>query len=278
MTPINNKVYQPVFVSCKNRPMKVIVFASGSGGNLKAAIDLSLAKPSLVQVGLVVTDRLGIKAIKIAKEYTVPVIASDFEKKCGAWSECKKGPQKSQAYKKAAICFHNQILQQIIKMEKKSGRPFDLVVLTYHRWIHGDLFDYFQERMINQHAGDLTVLDKDNHYLRKYIGINPVLVALKAGEKKTRTSTFVVREGQDNGEILCQGPWVTYTGPSVVTKELAWKHELIQKQKSDWPTLSFALEGIALSHFGLAKNDFYADGGKVVYYKGKPLPYGGVDL
>lgn len=258
--------------------MKIIVFASGGGGNLKAAIDLSMEKPSLVEVSLVVTDRLGIQAIDIARGYHIPVIASDFEKKCGSWRECKKTPETAEAYRLCAIRYHNNILQKIISIEKKSNKPFDLVVLSYHRWIQGDLLAYFHERMINQHAGDLTVMRKDNPLTRRYVGINPVWYALKAGERKTRTSTFIVRDGEDNGEILCQGPWVYYSSSNPRIRDSAIEHELIQKRESDWPSLTFALESIAQGNFGLATNEFHGDGRKVVYYKGKPLPYGGVDL
>lgn len=271
-------VYRPIYVPNPNKPMHVIVFASGGGGNLKAAIDLSRKNPLLLKIGLVVTDRLGIKAIDIARHHKIQIIAADFEKECGVWAECKNNPLKTQKYRLAAIQFHNHILNQIIDIEKKRDCPFDLVVLSYHRWIHGNLLDYFTERIINQHAGDLTVMCEDNSLLRSYIGINPVLKTLQAGEIQTRTSTFVVREGQDNGEILCQGPWVKYLGHQIVTKKSAWQHEIVQKKESDWPSLRFALEGIARGYFGLAVKKYHEDGCKIVLYKGEPLSYGGIDI
>lgn len=260
------------------KPMTIVIFASGSGGNTKAAIDLSIKKPYLIKIGLVVTDRFSIKAIDIAKKYKIPVISFDFEKECGVWANCQKNQKEVERYKKLSIRFHNKIYRIIKKIEKKNKEKFDLAVLAYHRWIHGDLLKYFNERMINQHAGDLTIMKKNNSHKRKYIGINPVLKALQCKEKRTRTSTFIVREGEDSGEILCQGPWVKYQGQYPVTKKAALEHELIQKKKSDWPCLTFALKEIAQGNFGLTEKPFYSDGCKAVVYKSKQLPYGGFDL
>lgn len=257
--------------------MNVVVFASGGGGNLQAAINLSLAKPHLLKVGLVVTDRLGIPAIEIARQHKIAVLAYDFEKECGVWADCRDNPKKARKYYSASILFHNRVLQDIRKLERKNRNTFDLAVLSYHRWIYGELYKHFEGRMINQHAGDLTIMNDDSPLTRKYIGINPVLGALKSGENRTRTSTFLVRENHDGGEILCQGPWVTYRGPRLITKKSAWKHEVLQKKKSDWPSLSFALTEIAQGNYAIT-NKKYKDGCHILTYKKKYLPYGGVNL
>lgn len=270
--------YRLIYTPHKNRPMWVVVFASGGGGNLRAAIDLSVEKPRLIRVGLVVTDRLNIPAIDIAENYGIPVIARDFEGECGVWSKCRLDRKRANNYERAAVRFHNRVLKEVVSIEKRKGVQFDLAVLCYHRWIRGDLLKYFHERMINQHAGDLTVTHYGNTGNRYYIGINPVWKALRAGEVRTRTSTFIVRAGEDNGEILCQGPWVNYEGPKTVTRETAWEHELIQKRRSDWPSLRFALTEIAQGYFGLATDCFHGDGCKIVFHKGIPLPYGGVSI
>ncbi len=270
---LDKQIYIP-----KDTSMLIAIFASGGGGNLNAAIRLSIQYPHLLKVGLVVADRLGIPAIEIAKKNNIPVIAQDFEKECGIWAECKKDPKKTHAYRTKAKVFHNRILEQIKHLEKKNHQPFDLIVLSYHRWIEGDLLEYFWERIINQHSGDLSVIEENQPLKRKYIGINPVLNALKASEKKTRTSTILVRNDLDTGEILCQGPWVEYKGEYPVTKERSWRHELIQKRESDWPSLQFALKNIALGNYAISQTDSHPDGNKVILFKKRPLPYGGIDI
>lgn len=266
-----------IYTPKPEQPMNIIVFASGGGGNLKAAINLSLKSPELLNVGLVVTDRLGIPAIDIAKDFDITVLAYDFEQTCGVWGECKDDPIKAQQYTLAAEQFHDNVLEDIKTIEAQRKQVFDLVVLSYHRWIHGKLLSHFSERIINQHAGDLSIMSQQSDFIRKYIGINPVLMALNSGESRTRTSTFLVRDTHDGGEILCQGPWVDYTGTVPPTQNSAWQHEVRQKRESDWPSLTFALAGIAKGEFSLTDEE-YPDGCKVVAYKNKPLPYGGVDL
>ncbi|KKS98067.1 MAG: Methionyl-tRNA formyltransferase, phosphoribosylglycinamide formyltransferase 1 [Candidatus Gottesmanbacteria bacterium GW2011_GWA2_43_14] len=268
------QIYKPVAGS----PMNVIVFASGGGGNLQASIDISEKYPGLLKIGLVVTDRLRIKAITIAEKYKIPVIAKDFEKECGVWNESKKDKKRILNYRKCAVKFHDDVLEEILELEKKLGLKFNLVVLSYHRWIHGKLLYHFKQKIINQHAGDLTVMTPGSTTTRTYRGINPVLMALKNGEKKTRTSTFLVNNGQDTGEILCQGPWVKYQRPYPVTKESSIEHENIQKRESDWPSLKFALLGIAKGYFSVSKKNHYPDGNKKVFFKNVPLSYQGVDL
>ncbi len=268
----------PIYTPTKGKPMNVIVFASGGGGNLKAVIDVSLMKPNLVKVGLVVTDRLGIPAIDIAKSYGIPVFAYDFEKMCGVWALCKKSKKMAHQYTVCARNFHDLVLKRIQELEKNKKDPFDLIVLSYHRWVFGNLLTYFKNRIINQHAADVTIMKDDNNKERKYIGINPVLYALEAREKRTRTSTFLVQDGYDNGEILCQGPWVEYTGIYPPSKKAAYDHELIQKKESDWPSLTFAIEGIAQGYFTYSPSIRHPDGCQTIYYKNVPLPYGGVDL
>ena len=273
----NSLAAKPIYKPKGGEVMNIVVFASGGGGNLKAAIDLSIKKPDLLKVGLVVTDRLGIQAIDIAKQHNIPVLAYDFEKVCGIWAECKNNPVKAENYHRAAIAFHDGVLKAIKILETKNKTRFDLIVLSYHRWIYGKLQEYFAGRIINQHAGDLTVMLDANPNVRKYIGINPVLMALQAGERKTRTSTFLVRNNHDGGEILCQGPWVEYHGVYPVTKESAWEHEVTQKKASDWPSLTFALMEIAQGNFTVTEKK-YKDGCHVLAYKRKPIPYGGIDL
>jgi phosphoribosylglycinamide formyltransferase 1 len=274
----NNCCCKLIYRPQEGRPMEVVVFASGSGGNFLAAINVSKKNPGLLNVGLLVTDRLGIKAIDIAREYNIPVIASDFEAFCGVWKECKNDSRVRKRYLNLSVDYHNNVLTKILQLEKTTGRRFDLVVLSYHRWIHGKLLDHFKDRIINQHAGDLSIMEDKGFFRRKYVGINPVLMALKEGETRTRTSTFLVGDGHDTGEILCQGPWVKYSGFYPVTKESAWEHELIQKKESDWPSLTFALNGIAMGQFSVSLRNKYPDGAREVFFKGEKLPYSGVDI
>lgn len=254
--------------------MHVVSFVSGTGGNLRATLKVQDEYPDLIKVGLVISDRPEIPALAIATDRSIPVLAGRFEEECGVWSKCRGDEEAESRYKLAAMRFHRNALDFIRAHENHSRWKFDLAVLSYRRWIHGDLLEYFRDRMINQHAADLTQLDE--RHQRKYVGVNPVLGALASGETRTRTSTIMVGEGHDAGEILCQGPWVPYIGP-LVTRESALAHEELQKRASDWPSLAFALLGIAEGRFALSDR-MHEDGSRLVLLDGVPLPFGGVDL
>lgn len=268
--------YKPIFVPRRDRPMQVVFFASGGPGNLRAALDVADELPELIRVGLVVTDRPAIPSIELAASRGIPFITRCFEDECGRWADARGDAARESRYRAAAESFHDRMLGLIRLEEERRGAPFDLAVLAYRRWIHGSLLRYFEERMINQHPGDLSVMSADG-LTRRYIGLDPVMAALSAGERRTRTSTFVVRPGPDSGEILCQGPWAEF-GRQALTREAARAHENLQKEQSDWPSLKAALVGIARGAFGLALEARHPDGNKVVIFDGVDQPYSGVGL
>lgn len=271
----NLEKYKEIYKYSPDKPMRVVFFVSGGGGNFNAGLELQKEFPSLISIELVVADRLQTRAVEIAKENGIAVIEEDFEGYCGIWKNVKDNLEDSLKYQQKAIEFHDNILDKIILFEKKNNIKFDLAVLSYRRWIHGKLFDYFKDRMINQHAGDLSILLPDGS--RKYTGINPVYYALKDGQRYTRTSTFLVNNGHDSGEVLSQGFKVKFEGTEI-NLEIALKHELEQKQKSDWPSLKFALKEIALGNYGVSLDSFHLDGCRKIIHKNKELPYQGIDM
>ncbi len=256
--------------------MSVVFFASNSEINLKVLHKLSIKYPKLISVDLIVTDRSKIGAIDYANKHAIPVLVQDFVKKCGSLKDVGSDQDKLHKYNACAVMFHNNILRKIKSFEHKRNRRFDLAVLSYYRWIHGDLLTYFSNRMINQHPADLTVFKK-NRMTRKYIGIDPVYLSIKDGRRRTRTSTILVRAGHDAGEILCQGPWCTYKGPKPVTIASAAEHERVQERVSDIPALEYAVKAIAMGYYAIS-DERHRDNTHVLYYKGKKLPYSGVNL
>ncbi len=258
--------------------MNVAVFASGNGNNLLTAIKTAELFPDELKIVLVVTDRLEIPAIEIAKNYGLTVIAKNFEKECGVWEECKHSQVKTRLYQEAAKRFHDDILDEIKTYQQMRGSIINLVALSYHRLIRGKLLKYFQDKIINQHPADLAVMKDKNHFQRKYVGLSGLFKSLKDGKTKTRTCNFIVRKGLDDGEILCSGPWVNYQGPLPVTRKSAWNHELRQKKLSDQPCLKFVLIAISRGRYGIHRTKKHPDGNKVITFDGQPLRYQGIDL
>lgn len=266
------KIYSPI----PHVPMSVVFFASNSERNLRSVYRLSKKFPKLLSVDLLVTDREDIGAIQYAKKNKIPIITQDFYKMCGNAVNAVSNPGKAKKYHLCSVKFHNLLLKKIKEFEKQRGQKFDLAILCYYRWIHGDLLKYFSKRMINQHPADLSVM-KQGSKTRKYIGIDPAYLSIKDGNRRTRTSTILVRNGHDAGEILCQGPWCRYTGQHPVTPKRAAIHESKQEKVSDIPALVFTVQAIAKGKYAIGKARHH-DGTHVLYFEGKKLPYQGVEL
>ena len=256
--------------------MRIVFFVSGGGGNLNCGIALQKQLPGKIEISLVIADRMNTKAEEIARQAGIPVVAYDFEQQAGVYKECRKTEALYRQYQQQAELFHDRVLEDIIAHEAVHGR-FDLAVLSYRRIIRGKLLNYFDGRMINQHPGDLTEMCSREGTKRLLTGYDPVLKALKYGKRNTRTSTIMVRDGIDTGEILARGPEVAFDEPAP-TRQNADLHELKQKEQSDWPVLRFVLEGIAAGRFSISEKPFFNDGCRQVLYDSVVLPYGGFDM
>lgn len=244
--------------------MRVAVFSSQGPGNLQAALDAARSAPERIEVCLVVTDRLGIPSVKLAKDQGLAVISRDF----GSTIAHLDGPERAAASDR----LHDEILEEIRRFEERS-HPIDLCVLAYRRIVRGALYDYFRDRMINQHPADLTVLELDGR--RRYTGIGGLGRSLKDGVSATRTSTILVTQQVDGGEILVQGAPLAVSCPGGANYIVA--HEKKQKRVSDWPALQLALNLIAHGRLSVGP-PLWPDGCRSVYLDGRRLGYGGFQL
>jgi folate-dependent phosphoribosylglycinamide formyltransferase PurN len=245
--------------------MRVAVFSSHGPGNLQAALDAAGLAPDLIEVCLVVTDSTGIPSVRLAERLGLSVISREF----GKATAHLKGTEVSAA----SDHLHDEILAEIQRFEERT-RPIDLCVLAYRRIIRGALYDYFCDRMINQHPADLTVFDGRGSK-RRYTGIGGLSRSLADGVSSTRTSTILVTRNVDGGEILVQGP------PLAVSRRGGDfdvdAHEEEQKRVSDWPALKLALHLIAHGRLTVGP-PFWSDGCRSVYLDGRRLAYGGLQL
>ncbi|MBD9598182.1 hypothetical protein IB270_35880, partial [Ensifer sp. ENS05] len=102
------------------------------------------------------------------------------------------------------------------------------------------------------------------------------LPASKLGKKaSTNLGAIQVSQDVDQGEILCQGPKLNLVPEAHRSRESIEAIENAQKAHSDWPSLVFALKGLALGHFALDDRQRHSDGLRVVTYEGKHLPLSG---
>lgn len=222
--------------------MHVVVFGSGSGTNLEALLRAEKAEehPSF-QIKALVTDR-SCRFEKIGLECGIPVICNHFDtfiKEQGIVD--LRNPGLRSEFDKITI--------SLLKICAAKYRfSIDLIVLAgYMRLLSPYFLNAFPRKVINVHPADLTVKNPDGS--RAYIGANGIGMALTRGEKRTRSTVFVVDEGIDQGPILTLGPWVDYHGPLPPTKDSIIAHQEKQKIQSDWPTLVATVELISEGYF-----------------------------
>lgn len=262
-----------VLMSTKSRPLRMLVLVSATGGNLRTACDFAEANPDLLKVALVASDRSSSPALEVARSRRIPTWPGDFERRCGRYSSCHTEAQKLE-YRKRSVEFHDALTDRVAEFEASDG-PIDVVLLAYHRWIHGSFLRRFHRRIINQHPGDLASLTSDND--RALVGLDPVGVALRRGDRATRTSTFLVDDSHDGGAVLARGPWVPYNGPRPPSDEDVVAHENQQKIASDRQVLSWVLSALCHGRLGVEETP-HRDGSPLVTVDGRPTGLGGHDM
>lgn len=264
----------PIYRPNPNRPMSIVFFASGGPGNIETAFGAEDESPGTLRVDLVVTDRDRIPSIDVARSRGRPHLMFDFAAGCGPVPGPSATEQARRAYGTARERLHTSILHELQAIERARGYPFDVAVLAYRRIVTGPLLAYFAGRMINQHPADLADIDESR---RLFTGMAGHARALRSGRGGSRTSTIVVRDGIDTGEILARGPWVSFAGRADDPSAIA-EHENVQKRESDRPVLRFVLHALAAGELSLSPEHRHVDGCAVVCYRGEPLGYGGIEL
>lgn len=258
----------------QDRPLRIGVLASATGGNLRTLLSLHAAEPDRFHVALVASHGKRVKALDVARDAGVEAWEGDFDAYCGSASQARAdGTDALRRYRERARAWHDRLSARMRAWEERQG-PLDLVVLAYHRWVEGDLLEHYVHRMINQHPGDLSRLDARGE--RALTGRDPVRLAMAKGHPATRTSCFLVDETHDGGAVLCMGPPVPVEARRP-TVEDAWQQELLQKVRSDRPCLEWTVRAFATGRLALA-DDTHRDGSRMVLVDGEPRPLGGMRL
>jgi folate-dependent phosphoribosylglycinamide formyltransferase PurN len=253
--------------------MRVACFMSGSGTNTRRIIERSLEKDASYGVVLIFTDvrddRLDedgkkiCRALDIAKEYGIAyecVDILDFYLERG--HESKKDLSLRPEFDRLVV-------------ERIEPYRVDLIILGGYMSIQtAPLLERYEGRIVNVHPADLSIM-KDGE--RRYVGMHTVRDAILEGEKTLRSSSHVVREKVDHGEILVISRPVAVQLPPGVTidrlredKELrrtiVEEHQNRLKREGDWVVYPLTVQMIGEGRLAL--------GDGIVYLDDKPAPRG----
>ena len=165
-----------------------------------------------------------------------------------------------------------------ITLEKIRGYNIDVIALGgYMSIFTRPVLDAFPSRIINIHPADLSIMESGK---RKYVGKHAVKDAILAGERHLYSTSHIVREDVDEGEILMRSRPVEVWLPDNVTFEglrkrknrrllmrVVRENQNRLKERGDWVIFPKTLEMIALGRYGV-------DDKANVYVDGKLMPYG----
>jgi phosphoribosylglycinamide formyltransferase-1 len=152
-------------------PLRIAVFASGSGSNFQAIADAVNAGKLDVRIELLVCDRPRAQVVERARQLGVPAFVfrpKDYE---------------------AREQYEAEILERL------KAHEIDLVVMAgYMRLITNVLVDPWYGRLINIHPS----------LLPSFPGVNAIQQALDHGVKVTGVTVHLVDGGMDTGPIIAQ--------------------------------------------------------------------------
>ena len=257
-------------------------FGSGTGTNLRECAKVK--KPSLIVCDNPKAGLLELDALKGVER----LIYNGF-RECGSFKDSRGNPELEQEYQRKSGAFNAKLLDDINSFEEQVGYKIDLIVLGgYNRIITDPLLKAYQDKIINVHPADLTLLDEDHR--RRFIGLNAVYDALSyqithpqaSQQPSTLSSIILVDEGEDHGEILARGKSVEMVQDFTANnldleklREYADIHQRIQKPQSDWPALTTVLLTIMHGKLGISEQKMHHNDWRMIYMGDTPLPYGG---
>jgi len=253
--------------------MRVTCFMSGSGTNTRRIIERSLEQDASYMVVLIFAD---VRDDRFDEDGNKICRAKDIAEEYGVAYECvdildfyQERGHKSKKDLSLRPEFDRLIVKRI--------EPYrvDLIVLGGYMSIQtAPLLERYEGRIVNVHPADLSIM-KDGE--RKYVGMHTVRDAILEGEKTLRSSSHVVREKVDHGEILViSRPVLVQLPPGVTVDRLREDKELRRtiveehqdrlKREGDWVVYSLTVQMIGEGRLAL--------GDGIVYLDDKPSPRG----
>lgn len=260
----------PIFQPTEGSPMRVAGFMSGSGTNLVRILEyqqrlVRTTGSSPYQVTLIFTDRRDSNAEDIAKDYDLPVVVNDIMDFYRSRGHANK----------LDLSLRPAFDEKTVEL--LADRPIDMIALAgYMSIVTEPLLRAYAGRMVNVHPADLRVTRGGE---RVYTGARAIELAILAGEKSLYSTTHLVREEVDAGEILLVSDPVRVELPHpyelaelrepehrTALRRIADGHQERVKTQADWVIYPKTLELLGSGRFALA------DG--VVHFDGRPCPMG----
>ena len=239
----------PLYTPVPGRAMRVAGFMSGSGSNLVKILERQSELDATrggcpYRVVVIFSDNPASNAEAIGQRFSVPVVTEDI----AAFYRSRGHETKKDLSLRPD--FDRRVLEVL------APHHVDAVALAgYMSVVTAPLLEAFPGRIVNVHPADLTILERGK---RKYTGDNAVLDAILAGETTVRSTTHIVREEVDGGEILMVSPPVAVRLPAGLSptppvpaqdvrkfRDIARETQEQLKAQGDWVVFPKTLERLA---------------------------------
>jgi folate-dependent phosphoribosylglycinamide formyltransferase PurN len=264
------KMFDPAI---RPKPMRIACFMSGSGTNVTKILENQLRKAENCpyKVVLIFTDVFDpsnqrCRAQSIASTHHINYEHNDIAE---FYRSQGRGNRKDISLRPE----YDKITAETIEKY-----DLDLIALCgYMSIVTRPLIERYNDRIVNVHPADLSVRQGDR---RKYTGLNAVRDAILSGEKKLYSTTHIVREKVDYGEILMRSKAIEVILPEGITlnklrdpqnahilKKIASDHQDRLKEQGDWVIYPKTLEMIGEGRYAV-------DGHGNVYADNVPVPNG----
>ena len=150
------------------KKLRVSVFISGRGTNLKSLINFSKNKKSPIKIGLVITNNKNAKGINFAKKNKIKFLFIDYKNK-------------------------NNAEKKILINLKKHSISF-ICLAGFMKILSKKIINIYKNRILNIHPS----------LLPKYKGLNTHKRVIKNKEKFTGCTVHLVNSKLDSGKIILQ--------------------------------------------------------------------------
>ena len=151
-----------------NKKLKISVFISGSGTNLKSIIKFSKNKDSRVEIGLIVSNNKNAKGLTFANKYKIKSLIINYKNK-------KKAEEKI-----------------LINLKKNK---IDFICLAgFMKILSKKIIKKYKNKILNIHPS----------LLPKYKGLNTHRRVIQNNEKFTGCTVHLVNSKLDSGKIILQ--------------------------------------------------------------------------
>lgn len=252
------QLYEP-----KSKPMRVAALMSGTGSNLRRILELQeklrQEGKELFEIVMIFSDTADEEACnarKIAEEYKIPYYCSDITE---YYRKKGRSDRKDMKIREE----YDSETAKLLRMNR-----IDAVALCgYRSIITKPVIANFLT--VNVHPADLRI--KDSSGRRKYAGLGGadcIRRAIIEGENEIRSTTHIVTEEVDEGQILLLSRPVRL--PGIMGGQLensAQDYQEKLKQEGDWKIYP---ETIKM----LAEGRFARDEKGTMFLDGKPIPEG----